>query len=255
MNREIFISSATNIGPDTENTRIDLADKFELIQNNISCAHQNADAFYMADFILRYQQADGPIVEFGCFQGGMSCKLSLVAGLVGKKYMIFDTFCGLPEDATYQSFEPDMPFLGEFKKNQFSCSANQVQNNLQTYGNLYITQIIEGEIESTLPKNLVNPSFVFIDVDLYPTAKFIIEHIWSKLTSPALFTHESCLIDYVAAIMNLDFWKSHANSLPPKLGHYYQNAEYGLIGAGCLNCLVKDVELFENYAQVLKKVV
>ncbi len=254
MNREFFISSHTNLGCDTESIRNEIADKFEIIQEKISCAHQNSDAFYMADFILRYANDEGPLVEFGCYQGGMSCKLSILAGMLGKKYYIFDSFTGLPEEVTYLTFDPNLPFLGRFQKYQFACSSSQVINNLQNYGNIYATQIVEGNIHDTLLENAIKPSFIFIDVDLYPTANFIIQNIWEKLSGCALFTHESCLIDYMAAIMNIDFWKDNFDMLPPKLGHYYQNGDFGLKGAECLNCIVKDPDKFKLYADVISMV-
>jgi O-methyltransferase len=251
MTKDVFIRLATHVGIDNEELREDLCNLYENIHKNIDCAHGHADSYYMADFILRYQSLQGPIVEFGCYQGGLSCKLSYLAGLLGKEYIIFDTFEGLPTDATYRTFNPDASFLGVFKKNQFSCSKEEVKNNLQKYGNIFITKIHDGNIETILPSIDLLPSFVFIDVDIFSTANFIIKNIWDKMTCPALFTHESCLVDYVAAIMKLSFWEENFKQRPPKMGHTYQEENYGLKNADCLNFLVKD-DSIKSFADAIK---
>lgn len=253
MLKNDFINFATNIGLDNKEEREKLSEKFEIIQKEVGCAHGLQDSYYMADYILRYQDCPGPIVEFGCYQGGMSCKLSLVAELLNKKYIIFDSFEGLPEDATYKTYEENLHFLGEFKKNMYACSVEQVKNNLQKYGSLLICEFHAGSIEETLLKTNIHPCHVFIDVDLFPTAKFIIKNIWSKITSPALFTHEACLSEYMDAILNKDFWQFKLGANTPALGHTVQNSPYGLTGAMCLDCLIKDKIEFENYSKILEQ--
>lgn len=251
MTKDIFINLATGTGIDNREFRTSLCDLYESIQKNVDCAHGHPESYYMADFILRYQDVQGPLVEFGCYQGGMSCKLSYLAGLLGKEYIIFDTFDGLPEDADYRTFNPAAPFLGTFKKHQFSCSKEQVENNLLKYGNIFITKFHKGRIEDTLLNANINPSFVFIDVDIYSTAQFIIKNIWNKMTCPALFTNQSCLVDYMAEIMKPQFWLENLQEKFPKMGHTYQNENYGLKNADCLNFLVKDKEMIHPYAEAV----
>jgi hypothetical protein len=251
MTPDYFINIATNTGIDTIDVRKEICETFADIEKNVECAHQINDSLYMADFILRYQHIEGPLVEFGCFQGGMSCKLSYLAYLLGKKCIIFDSFNGLPQSAVYKTYNPDVKFLGEFYKHQFSCSVEQVKDNLQKYGKFFICSIIEGYVEETLPKTKINPSFVFIDVDIKETAMFIIRNIWNKINCCGIFTHEACLIDYVEGITSEEFWLKEFNQKPPELAGTFQNSNHGFKNADCLNFLVKKEFDFESYKSAI----
>jgi hypothetical protein len=240
MNREDFINSASEIEVDNKETRIVLANLFEEIQNKVECAHGLADSYYLADHILKSQHVDGPIIEFGCFNGGMSCKLSHVAKLVNKQYFIFDSFTGLPHEAEYKTFDINRPFLGKFHKNQFTCSVENVIENLLLHGRLDACVVKKGLIENTLVNFQEKPSTVFIDVDLIETALFIIENIWDKLQGTRLYTHEACLIDYMDAILDESWWNKTFNRIPPACGVARTRENFGLTDADCLNYLIKE---------------
>lgn len=239
MYADQFISAATNIGRDSSDRRKELVVLFDNIEKGVKCEHCTADAYYQADYILRNQHIDGPVVEFGAYAGGMACKLSHVAEMVNKKYVIFDSFTGLPKDVEYEPYDKNMKFLGQFKKNQFSCSINELHNNLQKYGMFFLCEFVDGLIEDTLPHKDIKPSHVFIDVDIVETAKFIIENIYDKLTCGTLFTHEACLTTYMDALMDENWWKDVMKKPKPIFGHETQGNPYGLINSGCLNFLTK----------------
>jgi len=50
----------------------------------------------MVDYILR-EAPPGVLVECGCYQGGSSAKLCLVAAMTARKLYVCDSFQGLPE--------------------------------------------------------------------------------------------------------------------------------------------------------------
>lgn len=253
MLTEQFINAATNIGADTEFQRSRLVMLFETIDKNVKCEHSPAEAYYQADYILRKQHIQGPIVEFGCYAGGMSCKLSHVAEIVDKKLILFDSFQGLPKDAIYQPYEKNLAFLGQFKKNQFSCSLVQAQINLQKYGMFFLCEFVEGIIEETLPAKNINPAHVFIDVDIIETAKFIIENIYNKTNCKTIFTHEACLVDYVDAITDDGWWEETIKKPKPVRGSQVQGNLFGLLNGGCLDCLTVPEE-DQDYIQILRDV-
>lgn len=250
---EQFIEAATDIGPDSKVKRHELTCLFETIDKNVKCEHSCADAYYQADYILRNQHVEGPIVEFGAYAGGMSCKLSHVAELINKKYIIFDSFQGLPKDAEYECYDPNMSFLGKFKKNQFSCSLTEVQINLQKYGMFFLCEFVDGMIEDTLPKKNITPSHVFIDVDIVETAKFIIENIYGQMNCNTLFTHEACLSTYMNEIMSESWWKETIKHPRPVFGNEVQGNPYGMINSGCLNCLSRP-GTDQDFLKLLKEV-
>ena len=92
--RERFI----NNGKDkvaNESVRENLVRKFERIDQEVPIASSPTDGLFLAEMLLN-MQADGDIVEFGCYAGGSSAKLSLITKLLNRKLIVFDSFEGLP---------------------------------------------------------------------------------------------------------------------------------------------------------------
>lgn len=233
-----FVNRATNSGVDKNSIRSMLASYFHSVQKQLDCLHGVYDAFYITDYILRNQNAVGDIVEFGCYQGGMSCKLAKVAQLLNKKYFIFDSFIGLPVDATYPTYDHSLIALGEFKKGMFACSRNDVKKNLQKFGVLKNCELISGLIEDTLPKNHAKFCCIFIDVDIASTAQFILKTLWKDLQAPGIFTHEACVAGYMEVLLDKQWWRENFQIEPPRLGSNSQIP--GLPLAGCLDFLIKN---------------
>lgn len=235
MTEDEFTSLATGSGPDKKHIRESLASYFHTVQKTLPCAHYVYDALYISHHILKYHHIPGDIAEFGCFEGGMSAKLAKVAQLTGKKYYIFDSFKGLPHDATYETYDPELKSLGQFTKNQFSCTRKKLLENLKKFGVQNQCILIEGLIENTLPNNTKPFHTVFIDVDLHETAQFIIKNLWNHIQSTGIFTHEACLKGYMDHILNPTWWQENFQSQPPKT-----QGKPGLHLAGCLDFLQKE---------------
>jgi O-methyltransferase len=238
MDRNIFINQATNIDLDTTKNREIIADKFEDIHKNINCAHCIADPYHMADYILKNHNIQGSIIEFGCFKGGMSAKLSIVAKLTNKKYVVFDSFEGLPINATYKMWDENI-HDAILKKNDYAGTFEEVEENIKKYGSLESCQFIKGLIEHTLPNFEEDPFFVFIDVDIIETARFIIKQLWNRLKGHLMFTHESCIKDYINGIMDEKWWNINIGTNPPSLGSTLLKTGHALEKSGCLDCLIK----------------
>lgn len=242
MNKEQFISLSTNIKQDTYENRVLLADKFDMVHSNIECYHDIAEAYYMAHHILFNQDLPGQILEFGCYKGGMSCKLSHVAKLVNKNVVIFDSFVGLLESANYTP-QPSMPetLISNFEQGMFSATMNEVDNNLINYGEYKNCSFASGSIEKLLPLIIEAniPSFVTIDVDIVSTCMFIIENLWDKNTSSLVFFHESCIVDMLNSVSDNNFWLNNFGISTPVLGHNHYGTDFSLPNTSCLNFIAK----------------
>lgn len=255
MNDIIFISKATNSGCDTKTYRRQICEKFKNIHGKIDCKHDLADAFYIADYILRYKDSPGEIVELGCYAGGMSAKLSLLASDIGKKYYIFDSFMGLPQEAVYQTYEPAWSHLGNFKKGEFASTLEMTKENIAKNGNVDCCVFVPGWIEGTIDQMPDQIMSCFIDVDLIETARHIIKNIWPKITTHGLFTHEACIKDYMNAILNPNFWDVNFKIAPPKcLSDFIKKPHkfHGLPGALCLDFIIKDQKYIGEIENVHK---
>lgn len=237
MNAEHFIELHTDIKNDTRENREKLVENFIVIANhsNLECWNSPVEIYCMAHYILCNQDIPGPLLEFGCYKGCMSAKLSHVAKLVDKDYILFDSFNGLSRDITHTSFDGNRNI--SFKAGHFKCSIKETISNIQKFGCYEKCIIIDGKIEETLPKIDVNPSFALIDVEDVVTALFIIKSIWNKMSVKCLFTHESFIKEYFTKIIDKEWWNKNLNCDVPVLGSDVFGTEYGIPNSQYLNIL------------------
>jgi hypothetical protein len=240
MDYYLFVGLATGEGVDTKANREMLVDKFTKVSESVECLHCLADPLHIADDALRNQTLSGPICEFGCFRGGMTCKLSHVAQLLNRRMFVFDSFTGLRESAEYATYDGVPSELGEFKRGQFACRKEEVIENLRKHGVVERCELVEGPIEDTLPSQDIEPSLVFIDVDVAGTAMSVIQRMWGRIQNKKLFTHEACVKGYMEHVCNEVWWWLHFRMKQrPKLGSEELGRVFGLPGSNCLNYFVK----------------
>jgi hypothetical protein len=239
MKNQDFILRATGFGVDTVENRTILTEKFDNIINNVHGSHCKPDPLYMADYLLMNQNLSGPFIEFGCFQGGMSCKLSLVCKLLNKQYVIFDTFSGIPYDAEYETYDKNFSNMGYFEKNSYSCPIDQVKNNIENFGDISVCSFHVGLIEDTLSGTNYKPSSIFIDVDLVPTARYIIKNIFKNVQGDRIFTHEGCIKGYMDAILDESWWCNELGMEVPEVGLNPVTGLPNLEGSMCLTYIKK----------------
>lgn len=233
LDRNEFISRATNVGKDTTDFREYLANYCVGIHTNVVCAHGPPCAFHLLNTILINQDVPGPIVECGCFKGGMSCKLSIVAEELGKELYVFDSFRGLPHDEETESDNESFKQTS-FQKGQYHGRLVEFEMNMALYGRRNSCRVVEGFFENTLHLCDIYPSFVFIDVDLTTSAKTCIEYFWPRLQGTHFYTHEAVFKSYMNAILDEQWWLDTMKEPPPECV-----GRNGFKDACCLGYLVK----------------
>lgn len=235
-----FIEMASGHGLDTKDNRAFLCARYKVVTNSVDCMHCLSDPLHISHEALCSQDLDGPIFEFGCYMGGMTAKLSVLAHLLGRQLKVFDTFAGLPYSRTYSTHQNVPAELGDFRMGQFSCPIEQVKRNVRHFGRIDRCTFIEGLIEETLPVVDERPSLVFIDVDLHETAMFVVAKLWRRIQNDKLFTHEACISGYMEKILDPKFWSSIGCRVP-STGTAEHGLEFGLPGSNCLTYLVKSL--------------
>ena len=93
--RERFIANGRS-GRWTVADRETIVRRFEEVERHVELGSTPSEGLIMAEALLSLE-APGEVIECGCFNGGSSAKLSIIAKTVGKKLMVFDSFEGLPE--------------------------------------------------------------------------------------------------------------------------------------------------------------
>ena len=195
-------------------------EQFSMIDKKVKCLHYPYQFLLMAKYILELK-VPGPIVECGCYKGGSTTKLSLLAKLTGRKLYVCDSFQGLP--APKLENETDMHglvhgYTTTFHEGEFSVTMDVVKNNITKYGCIDVCEFVPGFYENSLPHLDVAPAFVFIDVDLVTSARDCFKNLWPKLPKGALwFTHEAAYREYIYGIMDPKWWREALGECPPTI--------------------------------------
>lgn len=212
-----FVKGGKSI--EERNFRKNLLKRFAKIQKKITCGHSPFQFVLMAEYLLGLD-VSGPIVECGCYKGGSTAKLSLLAKYTQRKLYVFDSFKGLPEPKdegeAYVAQDREGGQKYRFQAGQYVGVLEEVKNNVSRYGCLEVCEFIPGFFADSLDGFDVAPAFVFIDVDLVSSARDCIKVLWPLLkTGGFFFTHEAMYPSYIMGILDRIWWRDNLNQCPP----------------------------------------
>lgn len=197
--------------------RASLVKSFESIAKRVKCEHTAREMLVMVDYIIT-MAPEGPLVECGCFQGGSSAKLSLVARLTGRTLYVCDSFQGLPEvsEAEASFYSISGQFNG-FGQGQYKAQLEQVKTNIEAAGgDLSVCEFVEGFFGDSLPGLHVEPAFIFSDADLVSSTRDVLQFLWPKLRRRGRFyMHDANLPRLVMGVLDPEYWVKVIGTYPP----------------------------------------
>lgn len=159
---------------------------------------------------------EGVIVEAGCWKGGTTANLSLVADIVGRDLVVYDSFEGLPAPSDGDRWANP---LGE---GAFKGELDEVRHNVATYGVVDRCQFRKGWFSDTLGDHTEPIVAAFVDVDHQASMHQCVLGLWPHLIDDGYwFVDEYVRLDYCALFFSERFWRTYFDRPPP-----------GLMGAG-----------------------
>lgn len=167
---------------------------------------------------------DGVVIECGCYKGGSTANLSLVASLCNRKLHIFDSFEGLPEPTEIDKhhYIPHKHEIHAYEKGHWTGMLDEVKHNITQYGDIKLCIFHKGYFQDTLPSFNMKSILIFSDSDLVLSTKICIKYLWPLLNDNCKFyIHEAQHINVAELFFNNEWWKNELHSNPP-----------GLIGVG-----------------------
>jgi predicted O-methyltransferase YrrM len=206
-----------------EPVREEVVRRFEEIDRSVPIGSTPTDGLFLAELLIN-TQADGAVVECGCYAGGSSAKLSIIAKLVGRTMTVFDSFEGLPR--------VDGPFLRDhharrsdawvkdWDAGRYAARLDAVKANVDTYGEGSVCSYVKGWFSDTLTDEHLPGAigFAFADVDLANSARQCLEAIWPRLGDAGVFaTHDAAYIKVLQAFTDPQLWATQFHSTPPIL--------------------------------------
>jgi O-methyltransferase len=251
--RERFIANGK--GKDVnESVREQLVRKFERIDRQVPIGSTPTDGLFLAEMLLN-MEAEGEIVECGCYAGGGSAKLSLLAKILDRRLTVFDSFEGLPAVEQYylrdQHCRRSDDWVTNWTKGRYAARRDEVQSNIERYGDSSICSLVKGWFNETLTSSNLpdNVSFAFADVDLANSARDCFTAIWPLLSNCGIYvTHDIAYIKVLQELYSAKLWKEQFKSIPPILF----GAGYGLCNdSPHIGYMVKGESLSSEYLKSL----
>ena len=132
--------------------------------------------FELWQLIKESSKLDGAIIEIGVWRGGTGCLIAKQAELCGIKSTVYlcDTFTGVVKTG-----ENDTVYKG----GEHADTSENIVESLIKKLDLKNTSILIGTFPDETGKQIddINFRFCHIDVDVYRSAKDIVEWIWAKM--------------------------------------------------------------------------
>jgi len=211
----------------SEATRKEIVERFAAIHDHFEVHSNQVDALIMTEALLS-MPADGAMVECGCFLGGSTAKLSIVAALLETQLYVFDSFAGLPASASAEGGD----FHGRhWRKFTWPAGANaatleQVVENVKRFGDISRCTFVKGWFEDTLTSTNLPPHirFAYSDVALPSSTRTVFTALWPRLTHGGVFfSRDVGFTKVLQQLMDRDLWRE-LDEFPPILF----GAGYGL---------------------------
>lgn len=210
--------------------RAEMLRRFETVDRRVPIASSKTDALFLAEALLALP-AEGDIVECGCFCGGSTAKLSIVAKAVGRRLHVFDSFEGLPEVGDYdlRDFHArrSSQWVTDWTQGRYAARLEFVQSNVERYGEIGSCRFTKGWFADTLtPENLPEKiALAFTDVDIPKSARECIRAVWPRLAVGGMyFSHDVAYVKVLQSLLDEELWRKELGEFPPILF----GAGYGL---------------------------
>jgi hypothetical protein len=135
-------------------------------------------------YYLKSQGMVGDVLECGCFKGYSSCCLSLACQRLGLRLIVADSFHGLPAAMTDDE-------ESYYKVGDFCGSLDEVRQNVETFGAIDAVEFLPGWFEDSLKGFDRKLCLLWLDVDLYQSARDVLDQVYPELVSGGvIFSHE-----------------------------------------------------------------
>lgn len=199
----------------------------KMVRNNraIPTGSSFVEHLVMATEVLSTpRDVEGAIVECGCYKGGSTANLSLVAGLCDRELVAFDCFEGMPDpgetDAEHLLVASER--VHTYEENSWSASLREAVDNVERYGDPSAVTIRPGYFEETMPAFDEPVALAFLDVGLRSSAESAVRELWPLLGDDCyLYTHEAKHMEIATLFFERAWWCERLDTEPP-----------GLVGAG-----------------------
>lgn len=218
--RDVFIGNGAG-SKIRSSARSEVVRQFEEVDANVEIASTPVEGLILAE-ILMSVVCEGDVVECGCFAGGSSAKLSIVAKLTNRRLHIYDSFEGLPEVDDYNLRDcharRNSSWMTPWKAGRYASRLDEVQEHVRRFGNIDVCTWTKGWFRDTLtaedlPSQL---AMAFVDVDIASSARDCLMSLRPRLHKKGVYvSHDVAFIKVMQGFYDPDLWANVLKSAPP----------------------------------------
>ena len=204
--------------PTTFGQRFRLVKKFYAISYHVDCPHTENELITIARKILNLgPHIPGAIVEAGAFHGGSTTKLSLVARLANRKFYVFDSFEGMPDNTEIHG----KSIYGRehhFPKGSHAVELDEVRSNVKKFGDITRAEFHKGFFGDTMPHFHEPVAVACINVDLVKSTVDCLRYLY-PLTSPGgiIFSQDAHFPWIIKLLDDDEFWRREIGIKKPPM--------------------------------------
>jgi O-methyltransferase len=188
------------------------------ISYRVWCAHTQEEMIEVATAVLKVPpEREGIIVEAGCYKGGSTAKLSLIARLTGRKLVAFDSFEGLPDndESGQQSMFGE---TADFSRGVYRGVYEEVEANIKRFGHWPSCRLVKGWFDETMPHHAEPIVVAFIDVDLVTSTKTCLRFLFPHVQpGGSIFSQDGHLPKIVELLDDDRFWREEVGRDKPRM--------------------------------------
>ena len=220
QHRETFLQNGSKCQYGTS-VREEILARFEAVDANVKSGTTKTDGILLAEAALS-MTADGDLVECGCFAGASTCKLSIIAKLLGKRLHVFDSFEGLPEvdQENIRDFHArrGQDWVTDWSAGRYAAQLDLVRSNVERHGEVDSCVFVKGWFsEEIFSSHLPNQiSLAFVDADIASSVRECVRAIWPQLAERGVFfCHDIAYIKVLQELHDREMWTELFDSYPP----------------------------------------
>lgn len=164
-------------------------------------------------------KGSGCFVEAGCFKGGSAAKFSVVAKMLGRDLVLFDSFEGLPDnDENHTVSLKGHSIEGWFDKGKFSGTLDEVRSNISAHGEISVCKFVEGWFDETMPAFSEPILAAYLDVDLASSTRTCLKYLYPLLVPGGVICSQDGDFPLVLEVFqDRAFWQDELGVAPPPI--------------------------------------
>ena len=194
--------------------------RFQAVSDGIECTQSEPETLQVARGLMGLRTTvPGVFVECGCYKGGATAKLSIVARELDRRLVVFDSFAGLPaEDGTadpmYRNWMNGSPVA--FHAGSYDSRLDETRDNVARCGEGDVVDYVQGFFDDSMPGWDGQVAAIVLDVDLVSSTRTCLKHLWPRLSPGGLlYSQDAHLAEIVDLFRDAAFWRELGEPTPP----------------------------------------